>query len=71
MAVTIRNKKISKSAPGESKADRLARSMGGRRFKMNEAVTDPEFSDQELKDFLKWREETRKTDLEAQRNWQS
>jgi hypothetical protein len=69
MPVATRNNKTSKPRERESKADRLARALGGRPFDINEPVEDPGISDEELEDFLEWRREMRKADVEAQEKW--
>ncbi len=70
MTIALKDKKPLKPTSGESEADRLARTMGGRPFKMAEAVVDAQFSDREMEEFLRWREERRNSEMEATRNWQ-
>ncbi|MGQ0542750.1 MAG: hypothetical protein ACT4O9_12990 [Blastocatellia bacterium] len=65
-AALRKNKKL--KANGEfSKADRIAIKLGGRRFKADDAVVDPDF---ELEEFLEWRNERRKAELEVQKDCQ-
>ena len=71
MSVALRKNRTLKNPSRETEADRLARSMGGKPFKMADAVVATDFSDEELEELLKWRESKRESELEAQRNWQS
>jgi hypothetical protein len=66
MTVALRKDKQPKAIGHLSRADRIAIKLGGKRFKLEEAVVDPDF---ELEEFLEWREEMRKADLEAQKDW--
>ncbi|MEQ1605895.1 MAG: hypothetical protein ABL999_13610 [Pyrinomonadaceae bacterium] len=66
MTVILRKEKEKKGVPLLSKADRLAIKLGGKRFDPSEPFEEI-FEDGELDEFLKWREETRQIDLEAQR----
>lgn len=67
MSLVLRKNKEAKSGEPLSKADRLAIKMGGRRFDPAEAVIDPDF---ELEDFLRWRNERREAEQEAQKDCQ-
>ena len=70
MTVALRKDKKTKAGSCESKADRTARALGGRPFDINERVVDIDFSDAEFDDFMRWREEMRKAELEALKHWQ-
>ena len=69
MTAILRKEQSKKEAPLLSKADRLAIKLGGKRFDPNEPFDNPFESDGELEDFLKWREDIRRADVEAQKNW--
>lgn len=71
MTAILRKEKITKGTKPLSKADRLAIKLGGKRFDINEPFDSPFDSDGELEDFLKWREDIRRADVEAQKNWRS
>lgn len=67
MVVALKNKDKAKS---RNNADEIARSHGIKPYDVNEKFEDPEISDEELEEFLKWRREVRKADVEAQKSWQ-
>ena len=67
MVVALKNSNKVKS---RINADEIARSHGIKPYDVNEQFDDPEISDDELEEFLKWRREVRKADVEAQKSWQ-
>lgn len=71
MTAILRKEKTTKGNEPLSKADRLAIKLGGKRFDINKSFDSPFDSDDELEDFLKWREDIRKANLEAQKDWRS
>ena len=66
MVVALKNVKKTKHGID---ADEIARSKGIKPFDIHEAVEDPCISDEELEEFLAWRREIRKADVEAQKTW--
>lgn len=71
MTAILRKEKIKKEVPPLSRADRLAIKLGGKRFDVEKPFDSPFDTDEELDDFLKWREDIREADKEAQENWRS
>lgn len=67
MITTLRKRKAVEKNGGMSKADRLAMKLGGKRFDVDEPFDSPFDSDEELDDFLRWREDIRTADVEAQK----
>lgn len=67
MVVALKNNNKEKS---RIDADEIARSHGIKPYDVDEQFEDPGISDNELEEFLKWRREVRKADVEAQKAWQ-
>lgn len=68
MTAVLRNKQNSKLRGGMTKADRIARELGGKPFDFEDMPKDPGISDGELEEFLKWRKEMREREREAMRD---
>jgi hypothetical protein len=66
MTAALRNK--SNRRNGITRAERLARELGGRPFDLEEMPADPSISDEELEKFLKLRNDMRKGEREASRD---
>lgn len=67
MTIALRKQKGTKTSGALSKADRIAIKLGGKRFRPEDAESHPDF---ELDEFLKWRDERRKAEMEAQKDCQ-
>ena len=66
MVTALKNKKKAKPVID---VEAIARSQGVKPFNINEPFDDPGITDEELEEFLNWRREIRKADVEAQKAW--
>lgn len=67
MSLKLRKTKPGKPADQSGKAEKIAISLGAKRFDPKDTVVDPDF---ELEEFLDWRNERRKSEAEALKDCQ-
>lgn len=68
MTAALRNNSKPNRRPEMTRAERIARELGGKPFKLEDMPNDPSISDEDLEEFLKWRNEMREREKGALRD---